>query len=408
VGLPRQHHLVWSGTTSGSSSASVDHRAGHAGAPLRIALVAETFLPSVNGVSGSVVRACDHLRRQGHELLIIAPGPGPEQHDGVPVVRIPSVELPSYPDLHVGRPTRMVTAALRDFGPDVVHVAGPVVLGLVALRAARRQGIPTVAIYQTDLAGFAERYGLGRCSPAVWRWITWVHRHADITLAPSSSATWDLRQRGVHRVARWMRGVDTEAFHPRHRSDDLRRSLAPAGSTIVGYVGRLAREKQVERLRPLLDIDGVHLVVVGDGPVRAELERVLDGATFTGFLRGPELGRHVASLDVFVHPGLDETFCQSVQEAMAASVPVVVGAAGGPLDLVQHGVSGYLWSPLAPVSLAGAVEELARSPVRREQMGHEAHRSVQGRTWEIVMRELEGHLRAAVNGLSFAYAGVHQ
>jgi phosphatidylinositol alpha 1,6-mannosyltransferase len=390
-----------------SSPASLDRRAGHGGSPLRIALVAETFLPSVNGVSGSVVRACEHLRRQGHELVVIAPGPGPDEHEGIPVVRIPSVELPKYPDLHVGRPSRMVTAALRDFAPDVVHVAGPVVIGLLALRAARRQDIPTVAVYQTDLAGFAERYGLGRCSPAVWRWISWVHRQADITLAPSSSATWDLRQRGVHRVARWMRGVDTEAFHPRHRSDEIRGELAPGGATVVGYVGRLAREKQVERLRPLLDLPGVELVVIGDGPVRAELERTLRGATFTGFLRGAELSRHVASLDVFVHTGLDETFCQSVQEAMAAGVAVVVGASGGPLDLVQHGVTGYLWSPIAPISLAGAVDELARSPVRREQMGQAAHESVQGRTWASVMRELEGHLRAAINGLSFAYAEVH-
>ena len=381
-------------------------RAGDDGAALRIAIVAETFLPAVNGVTNSVVQVATHMRDRGHDVLIIAPGPGDTEFNGCPVVRVPSVELPKYRELHIGRPSRIIRSALKDFRPGIVHVAAPVVLGALALRAARKQGIPSVAIYQTDLPGFAERYGFGAWSATMWRCVVWIHEQADLTLAPSTAALWDLRHRGVTNVARWARGVDTERFDPRHRCETLRSSLGAPDKVLVGYVGRLAKEKQVDRLEPLLDDPSVQLVIVGDGPAREELQRALSGAIFTGFQSGPVLGRHVASLDVFAHTGLDETFCQAVQEALASGVPVVAPAAGGPLDLVQHGTNGYLWNPQSPVALVGGVHELANSPMLRERMGRAARASVESRTWSAIMSELEGHYRATVGGLAFAYGAV--
>lgn len=385
----------WSGSDSGRDRE----------APLRIAIVAETFLPAVNGVTNSVIQVATHMQARGHDVMIIAPGPGDTEFNGCPVVRVPSVELPKYRELHIGRPSRIIRSALKDFRPDVVHVAAPVVLGALALRAARKQGIPTVAIYQTDLPGFAERYGFGAWSATMWRWVVWIHEQADVTLAPSTSALWDLRHRGVTNVARWARGVDTARFAPEHRSEALRSSLGAPDKVLVGYVGRLAKEKQIDRLQPLLDDPSVQLVIVGDGPAREELQRALPGAVFTGF-QGAALGQHVASLDVFAHTGLDETFCQAVQEALASGVPVVAPAAGGPLDLVQHGVNGYLWNPQSPVALVGGVHELANSPMLREQMGRAARASVESRTWPSIMNELEGHYRATVGGLAFAYGAV--
>lgn len=394
-------------TSTGFAGGAAVRSSGRGSDHLRIAIVAETFLPAVNGVTNSILRVAEHMRARGHEVLIIAPSPGGDEYDGCPVVRVPSLELPRYPDLHVGRPSRMVTSTLRDFRPHVVHVAAPVMLGLVGIRAAAKLGVPSVAVYQTDLAGFAERYGFGKCSPAVWRWLAWVHDQADLTLAPSTAATWDLRHRGVARVARWMRGVDTERFHPLHHDAALRADLcSEPGDTLVGYVGRLAKEKQVERLQPLLGRRGISVVVVGDGPARADVEAALPGARFCGFREGADLSRHVASLDVFVHTGVDETFCQGVQEALSSGVPVVAPAAGGPLDLVQHGVNGYLWNPQSATSLIGGVMELAESPMLRERMREAARTSVEHRTWPTIMDELEGHYRAAVSGLAFAYGEV--
>jgi len=107
-----------------------------------------------------------------------------------------------------------------------------------------------------------------------------------------------------------------------------------------------------------------------------------------------------------VHTGVDETFCQAVQEALASGVPVVAPAAGGPLDLVQHGGNGFLWNPQSPVALVGGVHELANSSALREQMGRAARVSVEGRTWTAIMDQLVGHYRATVSGLAFAYGAV--
>ena len=139
----------------------------------------------------------------------------------------------------------------------------------------------------------------------------------------------------------------------------MRRHIAPRGEVVVGYVGRLAAEKQVERLLRLADLPGTRLVVVGDGPLRARLERRLTRARFLGFRTGGDLAATMASLDVFVHPGEAETFCQAVQEALASGVPVVAPAAGGPMDLVRHGVNGWLFPSGRPAPLASALNFVA-------------------------------------------------
>ena len=365
-----------------------DHLDRLDGGPLRVAIVAESFLPSVNGVTNSVLRVVEHLREHGHDALVIAPGPGEEWYGDVPVVRVRSFDMPRYEDLRIGMPLARLTSVLREFRPDVVHLAAPAVLGAAGLRAARRLGVPTVAVFQTDLAGFARRHGLGRMSDGIWNYLRWVHGQADLTLAPSTSTVWSLRSRGVPNVHRWARGVDLERFDPRHRSAELHRFLAPKGEVLVGYIGRLAREKQVERLAPLAELDGVRLVVVGDGPERAELEQQLPTTRFVGFQNGLDLSRLHASLDVFVHTGIDETFCQALQESMASGVATVAPSAGGPIDLVRHGRTGYLWSPETPETLAGAVAELAADPALRARFGAAARADAEQRPWHTIMDEL--------------------
>lgn len=362
---------------------------------MRVAIVAESFLPEVNGVTNSVLRVVEHLERSGHAALVIAPGDGPDHIGHTPVARVPAVALPLYRSLAVGLPSPRVEWLLRRFRPDVVHLAAPVVLGAAGAVAARRLGVPSVAVYQTDLAGFASRYHLGRAGRPIWSWLRWVHRHADLTLAPSTLAAWELRQHGIGPVARWGRGVDTERFHPGHRNKMLRRRLAPDGEVVVGYVGRLAAEKNVDLLSHLRRVPGARLVVVGDGPARSRLERRLPDATFLGFQNGVALSQAIASLDVFVHTGAHETFCQAVQEALASGVPVVAPASGGPMDLVRHGVNGYLWPTASPAFIREAVSTLVADPALREGLSTEARASVLGRSWETLGEELLGHYRTA-------------
>jgi len=384
---------------------------------VRVAIVSECFLPVVNGVTNSVLRVVEHLRRAGHEVLVIAPGlDGPTEYEGARVVRIPAVDLPVVSSMPVGVPSRRVLTALREFAPDVVHLAAPFVVGFRGLNAARRLGIPTVAVYQTDVAGFASSYGLGLTARAAWRWTCRLHGQADRTLAPSSWATEALRERGVPRVHQWARGVDTSRFTPSKRDARLRAELAPDGELLVGYVGRLAPEKQVERLTALADVPGTRLVVVGDGPGEERLRAALPSAAFLGFRGGDELARIYASLDVFVHTGPSETFCQAVQEALASGVPVVAPNAGGPRDLVLPGRTGFLVPP-RPVGTdaddpdAIAADAVLRAAVvtltddaTRARFGSSARRSVLRKTWSTVCDELLAHYAEVLGAAAAAAA----
>jgi phosphatidylinositol alpha 1,6-mannosyltransferase len=373
---------------------------------MRIAIIAESFSPDVNGVANSVVRVAEHLINRGHQPLVIAPQPSSATPAVTPplpypVVRVPSLPMPGYAALRVGLPSRRIAAALREHGTDVVHLAAPVILGRRGVSAAIALDLPSVAVYQTDIAAFARLYHLGFAESAAWRWLRRVHNSAGRTLAPSTATATTLLSHGIERVWLWRRGVDTVRFNPVHRSAALRRALAPGGEVIVGYVGRLAVEKQVELLAETTRLPGVRVVVVGTGPVEASVRKALPGALFLGERHGPQLSRVYASLDVFAHTGPYETFGQAVQEALASGVPVVAPAAGGPLDLVLPGRTGYLVEPYSGSAIAAAVAELVAHPQTREAYAREARASVVDRTWAAVGDELIGHYVAVHSGEFF-------
>ena len=368
---------------------------------MRVAIVAESFLPNVNGVSNSVVRVLEHLRRTGHDAIVVAPDnprgeqPADREYDGVPVYRMPSRMFPKITSLPLGVPRPRMLRIFREFAPHVVHLASPALLGWGGLQAARFLDIPTVAVYQTDVPGFAESYGIGVTTRAAWAWFRYLHRHADRTLAPSSATVENLVAHRIPRVHKWARGVDITGFAPSARDERLRRQWSPDAKPIVGFVGRLAPEKHVDRLKVLADGNDVQVVIVGDGVDRAKLEKLIPLAVFTGALYGPELAAAYASMDVFVHPGEHETFCQAVQEALASGLPVVAPDAGGPRDLVEPGRTGFLLSvDEFEAQLPGAVTHLVQA---RPRYSHAARRSVVQRTWPAICDELLGHY-AAVQG----------
>ena len=368
---------------------------------MRIAIVTESFPPDVNGVAHCVVRVAENLVRKGHHPLVIAPESSRAAADDeltYPVERVPSVPLPGYPTFRLGLPTPRTRKAIVRHGTEVVHLASPVALGAWGARVARAEHLPVIAVYQTDLPSYARAYHLGRATEAfAWRWLRDIHNTAGRTLAPSRMTAADLDTHGLERVWLWGRGVDTERFHPARRDERLRAEIAPGGEVIVGYVGRLAIEKRVDLLAAVAALPGVRLAVTGGGPMEEELRAALPSAAFLGMRYGADLARIYASLDVFVHTGPFDTFGQTIQEASASGLPVVAPAAGGPLDLVDDGESGYLVSPGDPDELAAAVGRLAASPALRERLGEAARRRVLTRTWSALTSELLGHY-AAVAG----------
>jgi len=367
---------------------------------MRVAVISESFLPTISGVTTSVCRVLEHLAQNGHEAILIAPSGAPTRYAGFPVHTVPAIAYREFP---VGLPGPHVQRLLSDFRPDVVHAASPFLLGAQAIAAANRLDIPSIAIFQTDVAGYAARNNLGHATAFAWRYLKWVHEGASRTLVPSSASMRDLTKHRVPRLALWTRGVDLGGFHPNLRNSrevtQLRKKLAPNSEVIVGYVGRMAPEKQVERFRALRGLSGIRLVLVGDGPAQPRIARALDGmpVTWLGRLAGAELAQAYASFDIFVHAGTEETFGQTLQEAHATGIPVIAPAAGGPIDLVTHGEDGYLFTPDCEPDLRRCVDKLVQNAGLRRRMGEAGRRRVLGRSWNAVCGVLLEHYEQVID-----------
>lgn len=359
---------------------------------LRVLVVTESFLPQVNGVTNSVRRVLDHLADRGHRAVLVAPS-GPDEYAGAPVLRTASVAMPTYRDFPVGMASRnTLRKVIEDVEPDVVHLASPAVLGRTAGQVARSMGVPVVAVYQTDLIGFAARYPFPGATALMRKLTTSIHGPADLNLVPSTASRDQLAGLGVPNLVIWPRGVDVGQFHPSRRTAALRTEIgARTGDVLVGYVGRLAAEKELDLLRSVEHLPGHRLVMVGGGPEEARLRSLLPNAHFLGVRHGEDLGRIVASFDVFVHTGSTETFCQSAQEALASGVPVVAPDAGGLRDLVRPGENGLLFEPGNGCDLYGHLRTLVDDRMLRTRMGLEAYAGIRGRSWEAVNDALVGH-----------------
>jgi len=365
----------------------------------RVVIVTESFLPSLNGVTNSVLRVLETLKEQGHEALIIAPTSPVDDYLGFKVIKTKHFHLKQFP---VALPLIAMRRIFRDFQPDVIHVAAPFALGRQALRVAKKQSIPAIAIYQTDISGYLQRYNLELLKPAVDEFVASIHRQASITLAPTAETAANLAALNAGQVAVWGRGIDLKSYDPARKQtmavEALRAKYARPGNLLVGFVGRLAAEKQVERLAELFGIPGIDFLVVGDGPERAALESKFEGrpVTFAGRLEGEALANAYAALDVFVHFGTEETFGQTIQEAQASQLPVIAPARGGPIHLIENGVTGFLVDPDQPRPYRERLVELVGDEALRRRIAKQARESVLGRTWERNNDKLLEHYQTAI------------
>ena len=369
---------------------------------MRVAVVTESFLPNVNGVTNSVLRVLEHLSNSADQALVIAPASEnmPTEYAGHPVKAVPVIPAQNFlpTGMPMGLPQKRIQHLLDGFSPDVLHLASPFALGSYANKMAKKLDIPSVSIYQTDLGGFAKQYGFGIAQNSLQKILYKIHSQTDRTLAPSTSACLDLHLAGVPEVYLWRRGVNTELFNPSKRSASLRDTWKKGDQSklIVGFVGRLAQEKRVSDLKVLQSNPNIQLVIVGDGPHRRKLEQQLPTAIFLGFKSGEELAHIYASFDLFIHPGPNETFCQAVQEALASGIPSIVPRTGGPADLVAHGRTGYVIDIFDEVQLNQTVN-LHHERTDRKQMRIAARDSVSMHTWNRINNELKTHYLDVIN-----------
>lgn len=366
----------------------------------RIALITESFLPKVDGVSKTAYLTLRYLQQTGREVIVFAPDTAPHSIHGTPIIPLPSLGFSAVPETRMALPHPMVTQALNAFKPDLIHMFSPALLSVSGMHIARQHRIPVIANYQTDLPAYFNHYGYPFLSGVVRDWLRYVHNGCHLTLAPS---TWTMRQLqadGYRRLRRWGRGVNGELFHPKRHTDAMRARLLGGhddGSMLCLYVGRLANEKRVDLLVKLAALPGVALAIVGDGALRPELEARFAGTNthFTGYMYGDDLAAAYASADVFCFPSPTETFGQVVQEAMASGLPCIVGDQGGVTDLVQPGISGF-HCPLDADAFAAAATQLRDDEDLRAHMAYEARAIAAANPWEVVLASLEGYYREAL------------
>ena len=370
---------------------------------MRIAFFTETFLPKVDGIVTRLTKTVEHLVSAGDEVLIVCPEGAPEQYMGARVLGVPAMPLPLYPELKLALPRPAVSEALDRFQPDLVHVVNPAVLGLGGIWLAKTKQIPLVASYHTHLPKYLEHYGMGMLEPLLWELLKAAHNQARLNLCTSTAMVQELSEKGIQHTALWQRGVDTDLFRPSLRSASLRQKLLGGHSDsgrLLLYIGRLSAEKQIERIRPVLDqLEDSRLALVGDGPHRQQLEKVFEGTatTFVGYLAGEELAGAYASADAFLFPSSTETLGLVLLEAMAAGCPVVGANRGGIPDIVSDGLNGCLYEPDQPGSLEAAVRRLLGNAEERESLRQAARREAEAWGWAGATAQLRRYYRDVLN-----------
>lgn len=354
---------------------------------MRIAIVTETFLPKIDGIVTMVTKTVETLTAAGDEILLFAPSGAPAEYCGAPVVPLPSVPFPFYPELRIAPPRASMRRHLDAFRPDVFHLFEPSLLGIGGIYYGQVLHVPIVISYHTNLPVYLHYYRLGFLKGATWKLMRARHLRADLNLCTSRPMMDDLRNHGIDRLALWERAVDFGRFHPSKRSQEMRATLSGGEphKPLLLCVSRLSAEKEIESLRNVLAaLPGVRLAIVGDGPARRDLEKHFHGTPthFTGYLRGEALAAAYASADLFVLPSKTETLGLVLMEAMASGCPVVACNAGGVPDAVQHGVTGFLFEPSDPNGLLNAVRYALDHPDACAALRVRARSEVEHHSWQ--------------------------
>jgi glycosyltransferase involved in cell wall biosynthesis len=356
---------------------------------MRIAIIAEVYLPKVDGVVIRTMNLIRHLLDQGDEILVVTPQADGRRDSPVPVVEFRSFPFPAYPEYRIGLPDGRLLTAIRDFSPDLLHYINPFAFGFrcrdILARAATP--LPAVFSFHTLYGEFVKRYPLMKpLAPVLWWLMRDYHNTADRNLTVSAIMQKDLIARGFERVELWPPAVDCELFDPRRSNVQMRRRLSngrPERRLLV-TVSRLAPEKNVGFLVDVIrQLPDAQLAVVGDGPDRAALERRFAGTNtyFFGYMKGEELATAYASADAFVYASETETMGNVVLEAMAAGLAVAAPRAGGIPSLISHEETGLLYRPGDTQDAVNAVGRLLAPDDFAARTGRAARAAVEPWGW---------------------------
>ncbi len=372
-------------------------------ARLQIALVTETYLPEVNGVAITLGRMVQGLLKQGHHVHMVRPRQGKLDvaalADDYSETLVSGMPIPGYPELKSGLPAKGRLLKLwRAQRPDIVHIATEGPLGWSALSAARKLGLPVSTDFHTNFQNYTQHYGIGLLKRPISAYLRHFHNKADCTLVPTTSLQRELEQDDYRNVLVVARGVDGELFNAAKRDAELRASWgADEHTTVVMLVSRIAAEKNLsvvfDAYKQMQTVDAqAKLVIVGDGPARAELQKQHPDAIFVGMQTGEALSQHYASGDIFLYPSLTETYGNVTIEAMASGLATIAYDYAAAHQHIRHDVNGLLVPYDDTAAFINQAQGLISDKERVQRLRGAARQTVETLTWEHIMGQLEAVL----------------
>jgi len=377
---------------------------------MKVAYFTESLPPQTDGVARTLVNLAHTLELKNVEFRFFSPF---KPDDSVPwnekVYKVTSVPFILYKDYRFSLPIldRLeLEDVLDSFKPDIVHATSPTALGVMGLNYAIRSNIPAVSSYHTHFVSYFKYYGLTRVESVGWNYLKWFYNQFKRIFVPSKSTADELYEKGFENIELWQRGIDVARFSPNFRDAAIRKEIGvEKDECVLLFVGRLVKEKDLD---DLVAVDRIlkqsekkfKLVLVGDGPMRQELEEKLPDAYFTGYLHNEDLSKWFASSDIFVFPSTTETFGNVILEAYASGLPVVSVDKGGVADLIKHGETGYIARSNNPADFAKYVQRILENCQLKLELGEKATIFSKQFSWENINTRLIGSYQEIIDSYS--------
>jgi glycosyltransferase involved in cell wall biosynthesis len=380
--------------------------------------VTETYPPEVNGVAMTIAQLVRSLRARQHEVQVIRPRQladvGTAYGDAGDDVLVRGIPIPRYAGLRMGLPCKGRLVRLwTAHRPDVVHIATEGPLGRSALTAARTLGLPVSSDFRTNFHAYSRHYGFGFLRRPIMGYLRRFHNATQCTMVPTQALHDELQEAGYRHLKLVARGVDVLRFDAAHRSDDLRAQWGAArDDLVIGCVGRLAPEKNLNIVVAAFEsIRRAHprarLVLVGDGPMRKELQAGCPEAIFAGQRIGADLAAHYASADLFLFPSITETFGNVTTEAMASGLAVVAFDYAAAGRLIRHGENGMLVPFDDSAAFVRTATRTAADLAHCRALGQRARASVMALDWDSIAAQFESVIgtvmRSVAPGAGYAF-----
>jgi len=366
---------------------------------MKIAIFTDTFYPDINGVAKTLKRLTNYLEDQGIAFKIFAPDSYSNEYHSTNIHLFKSRSFFLYPECRLAFPNLLhIKSELKTFSPDLIHVATPFNIGLCGVYFAKKLNIPLVGSYHTNFEDYLHYYHLHFLSKFHWNYMHWFHQTCRKLFVPSLETHLQLKHHGFSNLEIWPRGVDCQLYHPHYDKNTVHNLYSIKERYLLTYVGRLAPEKDIKTLMSVaksipaeLNVK-LHWLIVGDGPLRKELEaQAAENMTFTGFLNEKSLAEVYSASDLFVFPSPTETFGNVVLESLASGTPVIGAKAGGVKNIIKAGVTGYLCRPGNVQEFSDAIIKILCNDGLREQMARAGRDYALTQRWDRIFEVLIWH-----------------